>query len=953
MTLAMCKKLRGCKDLLKEWDRANFGDLCLRIVGIKEQLLDVQKQLGNGNNPDFRALEKELIRKLEDLWQKNAMFWHQRSRVKWLQMGDKNSRFFHLTTIQRRQRNQIVRLKDNDGVWHSENKEIAGIIKNHFQSLYDTPPARDFGDLLSLIEPIITPEMNACLVKEVSLDEVGAAVFAMGPLKAPGSDGFPGLFYQTYWDVVGDVVFEAVQNFFQNGVLLREVNHSNVTLIPKVANPETISQFRPISLCRFVHKIISRILTTRLQTLMGSIISEQQSAFITGRQVHDNIIVAHEVFHFLKHKRVGSKASVAIKLDLNKAYDRVCWEPGTSCFKSWLNWVSIKSGLIGLSNVGVRLNIPSMSMGARFALENKSLAGVRMRKRCPVVSHSLFADDSLVFLDAVPQFCTNFKELMNCFSEASGLSLNVHKSSLSFSANTPDNLKNEIKGILGMKEMEGSTTYLGLPALWGRSKKESMGYLRDRIIRKVQGWSNNHLNQAGKEDFESFNLALLAKQFWRLLTNPNALWARVLKGLYFNNKSCMEAVRGASPSWSWCSLLEGRNLIQEGVQWSVGNGESIQFWDDNWIPDLNGTKVASLPNVQREPLKVVEFINHVTKTWDSEKLKCVVPAAEVEAICKIPISLTGLPDKLIWKHTNSGNYTVKSGYGQWFLNNARNNQAAPSTSHVPPKTMWNRLWNIPTNPKVRMFMWKVVCNWIACRENLFKRKCATSPICSICDHESESIEHLLFHCPWSRAVWFGSGKSYWVLRNERVTADKWMEDLLCGDLAKETTKEDIGCIFQLCWAIWKSRNNWATFAKVRNSPTVAAPVGRRNPPPPGVLKINCDGAYQSSRSYAAFGIIARDSGGLARFLRCDRVKSSSALAIEAWALRIACAIALAMDVSVVIFESDCKNLIDSINDPKAQVGWQISTTVENIKRWAGAKQWSFVWTNRKNNSAAH
>lgn len=345
MMLAMCKKLRGCKELLKEWDRTKFRDLRLRIAVTKEQLLDVQKQLGNGDNPDFRALEEKLIRKLEDLWQKNAMFWHQRSRVKWLQMGDKNSRFFHLTTIQRRQRNQIVRLKDNDGVWHSENKEIAGIIKNHFQSLYDTPPARDFGDLLSLIEPIITPEMNARLVKEVSREEVRATVFEMGPLKAPGSDGFPGLFYQTYWDVVGEVVFKAVQNFFQNGVLLREVNHTNVTLIPKVANPETISQFRPISLCRFVYKIISRILTTRLQPFMGSIISEQQSAFITGRQVHDNIIVAHEVFHFLKHKRVGSKASVAIKLDLNKAYDRVCWDFMFQVMvklgfdQKWIDWI--------------------------------------------------------------------------------------------------------------------------------------------------------------------------------------------------------------------------------------------------------------------------------------------------------------------------------------------------------------------------------------------------------------------------------------------------------------------------------------------------------------------------------------------------------------------------------------------------------------------------------------
>lgn len=146
----------------------------------------------------------------------------------------------------------------------------------------------------------------------------------MGALKAPGSDGFPGLFFQKYWEIVGEDVFKVLQSFFLDGVLLNEINQTNIILIPKVPNPESMGQLRPISLCRFLYKIISKVLVNRLQPFMDGIISEQQSAFVLGRQIQDNIMVAHEVFHFLKHKKGGLKSSVAIKLDLNKAYDRVC-----------------------------------------------------------------------------------------------------------------------------------------------------------------------------------------------------------------------------------------------------------------------------------------------------------------------------------------------------------------------------------------------------------------------------------------------------------------------------------------------------------------------------------------------------------------------------------------------------------------------------------------------------
>lgn len=212
------------------------------------------------------------------------MYWHQRSRIKWLQMGDSNSHFFHLSTIQRRQRNHLVRLKDSAGEWKDNPTEVVGIIKEYFQGLYQKPPARDFDDIISLIDSSISDECNARLVRDISREEVKQAIFQMGPLKAPGSDGFPGLFFQSYWDTVGEDVFSAVQDFLNEGNLLKEVNQTNIVLIPKVRHPESMSQLRPISLCRFIYKIISKVLANRLNlSWTVSFRSSSLLSFLGGR----------------------------------------------------------------------------------------------------------------------------------------------------------------------------------------------------------------------------------------------------------------------------------------------------------------------------------------------------------------------------------------------------------------------------------------------------------------------------------------------------------------------------------------------------------------------------------------------------------------------------------------------------------------------------------------------
>ena len=119
----------------------------------------------------------------------------------------------------------------------------------------------------------------------------------MAPLKAPGPDGMPPLFYQNYWELVGEDVTKTILSYLNSASLPHPLNHTFLTLIPKIKNPITVSDYRPISLCNVLYKSFSKVLANRLKKILPSIISEQQSAFTKNRLISDNILVAFETLH--------------------------------------------------------------------------------------------------------------------------------------------------------------------------------------------------------------------------------------------------------------------------------------------------------------------------------------------------------------------------------------------------------------------------------------------------------------------------------------------------------------------------------------------------------------------------------------------------------------------------------------------------------------------------------
>ena len=234
------------------------------------------------------------------------------------------------------------------------------------------------------------------------------------------------------------------------GVIPEGWNTTTIVLIPKVDNPEKVSQFRPISLCNVVYKVISKVLVARFKVFLPEIISETQSAFVPGRIITDNVIVAYECLHTMKKKKTRKVGNCAIKLDMHKDYDRVEWVFLNAILRKLGfdgRWVDLIMTCVTSVEYKVRFNSNetdpfSPTRGLRqggplspylFLLcaeglsaliahkeERGNLIGVKVCRDSPIISHLLFVDDSLILMKANSANAITLKNILNDYCLASG-----------------------------------------------------------------------------------------------------------------------------------------------------------------------------------------------------------------------------------------------------------------------------------------------------------------------------------------------------------------------------------------------------------------------------------------------------------------------------------------------------------------------------------------------------
>lgn len=318
-----------------------------------------------------------------------------------------------------------------------------------------------------------------------------------------------------------------ITTFFLHIHDLSHLNHANIAFIPKLNNPTTPNHFRPISLCNVAYKIISKILANRLKPLLLKIISPIQSAFVSTRQITDNIITAHEIIHTIRS--IKSKHSLmAIKIDMAKAFDTLSW----ACLDSMLHllgfhpaWCLMIQRCISSASFSILLNgspeglfhstrglrqgdpispmlfiiyMEILTRSHNLKEAESKIKGAKIGRLCPPVTHLLFADDIFIFCHATLSNTHEIFDTLKTFSSITGQTINHAKSGILFNKKFDPRLQKYICSTFKVKQIQKSESYLGVPLFLGENKRILFEHLLARVNSRITGWKRKLLNQTGR-----------------------------------------------------------------------------------------------------------------------------------------------------------------------------------------------------------------------------------------------------------------------------------------------------------------------------------------------------------------------------------------------------------------------------------------------------------------------
>ncbi|KAL7586020.1 hypothetical protein Lser_V15G46368 [Lactuca serriola] len=622
---ALIQKLKNLKKpirkLLKK--QGHFSD---NVSHFRKELEMVQADLDEDPfNSDLRNLEAIFLGELKKAYEKEECFLKQKAKIQWLKDGDNNSKFFHKMVKGRVHKSRIEAIMNNDGEW-LEGEEIYKEFVEYFKNFLgnEVPcgeivqPNTLFSKKLDLIEA-------AEMIKIVTNNEIKEALFDIDDDKSPGPDGFSAKFFKSLWPVIGEDFCAAVKEFFANGKILKEVNATAIALVPKVEFPGKVSDFRPISCCSVVYKCISKVIVVRIRNHLGSLVDENQSAFIPGRSITDNILISQELVRGYHRDRGFSRC--ALKVDIQKAYDTVSWSFLQDILflfgfhPAMINWimqcVSTPSYMISMNGSyhgffagkrGLRQGCPLSPYLFTLVMEIFNLIIQRRIKNEPFfkyhwrckklkLTHLCFADDLMIFCHGNSASVRVIKESLEEFACVAGLHPNFSKSHIFF-GNVKANVKSRILDTLPFVEGKLPMRYLGIPLISTRLFIRDCKRLVDKVRCRLGDWRNKFLSYAGRLQLISSVLYSLPVYWASCLLIPAAITKEIEKLMKNFLWDCDESKKGrAKVAWSSiCKPLEygglglrnlrawNKTILSKRIWMILSNFDSIWVkWIKNYV----------------------------------------------------------------------------------------------------------------------------------------------------------------------------------------------------------------------------------------------------------------------------------------------------------------------------------------------------------------------------------
>ncbi|KAL4297847.1 hypothetical protein GQ457_12G017420 [Hibiscus cannabinus] len=503
-SLPLAETIHRFNDVTIIWNKNVFGSIYQRKRSLMARLRGVQRRLDQRRFAFLTHLESKLLLDLEQTLDQEELLWKQKSRSEWVKFGDRNTAFFHKRAIIHKRALRVTSLQLELGDWCYDEDALHDEAVSFFQKLFTIDTSESIVCPLTCCFPHVpSDEMQklSCIHEPLEIKE---AIFSMLPLKSPGPDGLHAHFFQKNWHIVGNSVCSMVQHVFASSDIDHELNLTTLVLIPKVQSPSCFKYFRPISLCSVLYKLITKILVQRLQPIMPKLIAPNQTSFISGRNISENVIINKEVFHSMKSKK-GRHGWMVLKVNLEKSFDRLHWNFIADTLREAHfspSVIHLISRCISTSTLRIQLNgllsrpfkpergihqgdpistyifvltMECLGHCIQQAVNNGLWEPFQLVQEGLSISHLFFADDLMLYAKETMAQAKLIDKILSDFGIYSRHKLNKLKSQVFFKVNTGNSAISLVSARLGMQHVDDISTYLGLP-----------------------GWSARHLSFAGK-----------------------------------------------------------------------------------------------------------------------------------------------------------------------------------------------------------------------------------------------------------------------------------------------------------------------------------------------------------------------------------------------------------------------------------------------------------------------
>lgn len=580
----LCWKLKSIKSDLKLLNKNNFSKIQERVSETHRLLEIVQVQALHTPTAQLFQEERDLNQKWVFLRQIEECFFRQKSRINWLREGDLNTTYFFRICQVRASYNAIRSFMTVTGTLITDPYEMSQHAINHFQAVLG--PVSNHQPLIhssitwfqQLSNFSVSSQQAQLMGSLPTATEIKRLFFKLNPNKSPGPDGLTSGFFRASWEIIGEEVVAAIQEFFKTSFLPSTVNATILSLVPKFPGASKITEYRPISCLNTVYKVISRLLVAKLKPILKPFILPCQTAFVKDRLLVENTILASELINGY-HKKNCSKR-ITIKVDIAKAFDTLSWDFLLTCleslqlpplFRSWLKaCICRTSFMIGYNGTvngyfkgkrGLRQGDPLspylfvMAMNYLSLMLNQSAEDnkIKYHPKCNAMklTHLSFADDLLIFIDGSIESVQSVLQVLREFEMRSGLAVSFQKTSF-YSSGLTDQETDTIKASTGMSHGELPFRYLGVPLNSRKLSLPNCQPLIQQVKARLSSWSVKTLSFSGR--------LLLIKT---VISGINTFWCSA----FLLPKACICKINSMCNQFLWHGTLEGSHSTR--VAWTT------------------------------------------------------------------------------------------------------------------------------------------------------------------------------------------------------------------------------------------------------------------------------------------------------------------------------------------------------------------------------------------------